>query len=180
MDLMTPKWILDNMTVEVEGEEVPRDVFDEIINDGNPYADIMKQSLWASYAYRAIGSCDLEYWVSAMRLRYYQIKDQYAVRFSVYDDFLSRFAEDGPDYSVGISEYETQTGDENNPQTPTITVEGGDVTDDVYLDRRSTTKARTRSFAGLDPATVREYADAVGNIGRVFAEEFSLQFAWVM
>ena len=58
--------------------------------------------------------------------------------------------------------------------------DGGDVTDDVYLDRRSTTKARTRSFAGLDPETVREYADAVGNIGKVFAEEFSLQFAWVM
>ena len=168
------------MTVEVEGEEVPRDVFDEIINDGNAYADIMKQALWSSYAYRAIGSCDLDYWISAMRLRYYQIKDQYSVRFAVYDDFFSRFQEDGPDYSVGLSEYETQTGDENNPQTPTVSVEGEEITDDVYLDRRTTTKARTRSFAGLDPATVAYYSDAVRNIQKDFSEEFRLQFAWVM
>lgn len=168
------------MTVEVEGEEVPRDVFDEIINDGNPYADMMKAALWADYAYRAIGSCDIDYWVSAMRLRYYQIKTQYSVRFEVYSEFLARFAEDGPDYSIGRVDYDTQTGDENNPQTPTITVEDDEITDDVYLDRRSTTKARTRSFAGLDPETVREYSDAVANIEKDFADEFRLNFAWVM
>lgn len=170
------------VTVEVEGveTEVPRDVFDEIINDGNAYASEMKAALWASYAYRALGSCDIDYWVEAMRLRYYQIKTQYVTRFAVYAEFLSRFEEDGPDYSIGRVDYDTQTGDENNPQTPTITVDQGEITDDVYLDRRSTTKARTRSFAGLDPETVREYSDAVGNIEKDFADEFRLNFAWVM
>ena len=193
-DVPTPKWIYDNetVTVEIEGVEtqVPRDVFSEIIDAGDDYADVMRQALWANYGYRGIGACpdpepdangntNIDYWLQAMRFRYWQIRTVYQARFAVFADFLTRLQQDGPDYSIGSTKYDSITGDENNPQDPVADWDDPYSTT-LYLDRRTWVRQNSKSFAGLDPETVAQYMDSIENIEKRFADEFREQFAWVM
>ena len=180
------------MTVEIEGVEtqVPRDVFSEVIDAGDDYADVMRQALWASYGLRGIGTCpdpepdangntNIDSWLQAMRFRYWQIRTVYQARFAVFGEFLQRLYDDGPDYSIGSTEFKTVSADENNPQEPMLDWDDP-VSTTLYVDRRNWYQQKTKSFAGLDPATVAAYMDSIVNLEREFANEFRYQFAWVM
>ena len=155
----TPKSILDD-------DEI--DVFEQIINDSNDYADIMKAALWARYGLRGIGNCDISYWIDATRLRYYQIKTIYLVKFQAIDEWLSSFSNDTIDMSDSHTEYKTVTEDEDTPDNPIET--------NKYLTNRNTVTYNGKSYGGLSSETVSRFIDSVSNIEEQFTNEFKLQF----
>ena len=154
----TPKSILDD-------DEI--DVFEEIIADSEPYYDVMRKALWTNYGLRGIGNCDIAYWISAMKLRYYQLDTVYNIKFQAIDEWLSSISS-SIDLSDSSSEYTMKTENEDTPDNPQEST--------VYLSDRNTVTYNGKSFSGLSSETVSRFSDWVKNIEKEFADEFRLQF----
>lgn len=154
----TPQSILDNDR---------RDVFEEIVPDTEEYAAEKRRALWSRYAYRGIGSCDLEYWIKAMQYRYQEISDMYDLQWRAWEQWLAANA-GTIDMTDGSSEYKTVTGTEDNPDNP----QG----DTVYLSDRVTVEYNGKQSGGLSIERVVRFRDAVYSIARMFSDEFREQF----
>ena len=145
------------------------DVFEEIIPDSDEYYDIMRQALWENYALRGIGNCDIAYWIKAMKMRYWQIKTEYIIKFKAVDEWLSTVGGNDPiDLSDSTSEYSTKTENEDTPDNPQGST--------VYLSDRNTVTYNGKSYSGLSSETVSRFIETVPNIERMFADEFRKQF----
>lgn len=156
----TPQSILDD-------DEI--DVFEEIIPDTDDYYDIMRQALWENYALRGIGNCDIAYWIKAMKMRYWQIKTEYIIKFKAVEEWLTAVGGNDPiDLSDSSSQYTSKTENEDTPDNPQGST--------VYLSDRNTVTYNGKSFSGLSSETVSRFIETVPDIERMFADEFRKQF----
>ena len=145
------------------------DVFEEIIPDSDEYYGIMRQALWENYALRGIGNCDITYWIKAMKMRYWQIKTEYIIKFKAVDEWLNTVGGNDPiDLSDSASEYSTKTENEDTPDNPQGST--------VYLSDRNTVTYNGKSYSGLSSETVSRFIETVPDIEKMFADEFRKQF----
>lgn len=149
----------------LEDDEI--DVFEQIIDDSEPYYAQMREALWSNYGLRGIGNCDIAYWIKAMQLRYRQIRTVYNVKFQAVTEWLTSIASN-IDLADSVSEYTTTTENEDTPDNPQGST--------VYLSDRNTVKYNGKSYGGLSSETVSRFMDSITNIEREFADEFRLQF----
>lgn len=149
----------------LEDDEI--DVFEQIIDDSEPYYAQMREALWSNYGLRGIGNCDIAYWIKAMQLRYRQIRTVYNVKFQAVTEWLTSIAQT-IDLADSVSEYTTTTENEDTPDNPQGST--------VYLSDRNTVKYNGKSYGGLSSETVSRFMDSITNIEREFADEFRLQF----
>lgn len=156
-----------------------RDVFKEIIPGSfNTWDDtpntgtvelVMWQILWQFYRYRGIGNCDVDYWVSCMRDRYYQISSVYKLKFKAHDEWIAaNMGSDPVDLSDGETHYTMKTENEDTPDNP----QGNT----VYLSDRNTVKYDGKTYGGLSSETVSRFIDAVPDLAQQFADEFRKLF----
>lgn len=148
IEVPTPQSIYD----EGEGSyPAETDIFDEIFDDsGLDNKEIMASSLWATYRYYMIGSCNIDTWVQAMKDRTAIIGPKWDAIFSklsdenvdlsdlhelIYDRVIRHEPIEGTDGDVRTISHEgdnkTLVEAESLPQTATQPVR--------YLDRRDTT-----------------------------------------
>lgn len=145
------------------------DVFEEIIPDSDDYYAIMRQALWENYALRGIGNCDIAYWIKAMKMRYWQIKTEYIIKFKAVEEWLTAVGGNDPiDMSDSSSQYISKTENEDTPDNPQGST--------VYLSDRNTITYNGKSFSGLSSETVSRFIETVPDIERMFADEFRKQF----
>lgn len=149
----------------LEDDEI--DVFEQIIDDSEPYYAVMREALWSNYGLRGIGNCDLAYWIKAMTLRYRQIRTVYNVKFQAIDEWLTSIT-GSIELADSVTEYTTTTENEDTPDNPQGST--------VYLSDRNTVKYNGKSYGGLSSETVSRFIDSVSNIEKQFADEFRLQF----
>ena len=149
----------------LEDDEI--DVFEQIVDDSEPYYAVMREALWSNYGLRGIGNCDIAYWIKAMQLRYRQIRTVYNVKFQAIDEWLTSIT-GNIDLADSVSEYTTTTENEDTPDNPQGST--------VYLSDRNTVKYNGKSYGGLSSETVSRFMDNVSNIEKQFADEFRLQF----
>jgi len=149
----------------LEDDEI--DVFEQIVDDSEPYYAVMREALWSNYGLRGIGNCDIAYWIKAMQLRYRQIRTVYNVKFQAIDEWLTSIT-GNIDLADSVSEYTTVSENEDTPDNPQGTT--------VYLSDRNTIKYNGKSYGGLSSETVSRFMDNVTNIEKEFADEFRLQF----
>ncbi len=149
----------------LEDDEI--DVFEQIIDDSEPYYAQMREALWSNYGLRGIGNCDIAYWIKAMQLRYRQIRTVYNVKFQAISEWLTSIA-GSIELADSVSEYTTVSENEDTPDNPQGST--------VYLSDRNTVKYNGKSYGGLSSETVSRFMDNVTNIEREFADEFRLQF----
>lgn len=149
----------------LEDDEI--DVFEQIIDDSEPYYTQMREALWSNYGLRGIGNCDIAYWIKAMQLRYRQIRTVYNVKFQAISEWLTSIA-GSIELADSVSEYTTVSENEDTPDNPQGST--------VYLSDRNTVKYNGKSYGGLSSETVSRFMDNVTNIEREFADEFRLQF----
>lgn len=149
----------------LEDDEI--DVFEQIIDDSEPYYSQMREALWSNYGLRGIGNCDLAYWLKAMRYRYRQIRTVYNIKFKAIDEWLTSIAL-SIDLADSTTEYTTVSENEDTPDSPAGST--------VYLSNRNTVTYNGKSYGGLSSETVSRFIDNVSNIEKQFADEFRLQF----
>lgn len=149
----------------LEDDEI--DVFEQIVDDSEPYYAVMREALWSNYGLRGIGNCDIAYWIKAMQLRYRQIRTVYNVKFQAIDEWLTSIT-GNIDLADSVSEYTTISANEDTPDNPQGTT--------VYLSDRNTVTYNGKSYGGLSSETVSRFMDSITNIEKEFADEFRLQF----
>lgn len=71
IEVETIQHIYDSQTVEIEGEDVPRDVVDEAMGmmvsvDFGVFASVVHDRIWSDFRLRMIGSCDTDTWVQLL------------------------------------------------------------------------------------------------------------------
>ena len=148
-------------------EDDEMDVFEEIIPDTEPYYDLMRKALWTAYGMRGIGNANIQYWIQAMKLRYWQINTLYNAKFQAVDEWLTANAL-SMDMADSQTEYTQISESEDTPDSPAGTT--------VYLSDRNTVKYNGKSYGGLSSETLRRFIDSVPNIEEEFAAEFKKQF----
>ena len=148
-----------------EDDEI--DVFEEIIPDTEPFYDTMRKVLWTNYGMRGIGNANIQYWIQAMKLRYYQINTMYNAKFQALDEWLTANAL-SMDMADSQTEYSQISESEDTPDNPAGTT--------VYLSDRNTVKYNGKSYSGLSSETLRRFIDAIPNLEKEFADEFRMQF----
>ena len=148
-----------------EDDEI--DVFEEIVPDSEPFYDIMRKALWTVYGMRAIGNANMQYWLQAMKLRYFQINTMYNAKFQALDEWLTANAL-SMDMADSQTEYSQISESEDTPDNPAGTT--------VYLSDRNTVKYNGKSYSGLSSDTLRRFIDAIPNLEKEFADEFRMQF----
>ena len=148
-----------------EDDEI--DVFEEIIPDTEPYYTLMRKALWTTYGMRGIGNANIQYWIQAMKLRYYQINDVYNVKFQAWSEFLAANAS-SIDMADSQTEYSQISETEDTPDNPAGTT--------VYLSDRNTVKYNGKSYGGLSSETLSRFMDAIPSLQEQFADEFKKQF----
>lgn len=148
-----------------EDDEI--DVFEEIIPDTEPFYDEMRKALWTTYGMRAIGNANIQYWIQAMKLRYYQINTMYNAKFQAVDEWLTANAL-SMDMADSQTEFTQISESEDTPDNPAGST--------VYLSDRNTVTYNGKSYGGLSSETLKRFIDAIPNLEEEFAAEFKKQF----
>lgn len=161
-DLLTPQRILDDDQVDVFEQIVPNTDYD--------YA-AKRNALWSTYRYRFIGSCDRTSWIAVMKDRYSLIMREYDMKMRAYAAMVTEVTTNGADLSAGSGESTVTTENEDTPDTAADSTK--------YLSTRTTVTAGSRTYEGLQSATVRDWMDGVARDPvRDFALEFSDLFVY--
>ena len=163
-DCMCSSCLPTPMSIQ-EDDEI--DVFEEIVPDSEPYFGPMRQALWTTYGMRGIGNPNIQYWIQAMKLRYYQINTMYNAKFQALDEWLTANAL-SMDMADSQTEYSQISESEDTPDNPAGTT--------VYLSDRNTVKYNGKSYSGLSSETLKRFIDAIPNLEKEFADEFRMQF----
>ena len=148
-----------------EDDEI--DVFEEIIPDTEPFYDIMRKALWTTYGMRGIGNANIQYWIQAMKLRYFQINTMYNAKFQAVDEWLVANSS-SMDMADSQTQYTQVSESEDTPDNPAGST--------VYLSDRNTVTYNGKSYGGLSSETLRRFIDEIPNIEEQFAAEFKKQF----
>ena len=150
----------------LEDDEI--DVFEEIIPDTDAYYAIKRQALWDTYALRGIGSCDLQYWLKAMKRRYGEIKTVYDVKLKALQIWLTSVSGNVIDMSDSSSEYSTITENEDNPDNPQGSTR--------YISDRNTVTYNGKSYTGMTSESLTRFTESIPDIEGSFADEFKRLF----
>lgn len=162
-------WCIPTPDSILEDDEI--DVFEQIIPNTEPLYQILRQILWDAYGSRGIGNCDVTYWIKQMQRRYGQIRYTYAMKFKVFDEWMTEILGTDPvDLSDGSTTYTTVSETEDTPDNPQGSTK--------YLSDRNTVTYNGKTFSGLSSETVSRFMDYVPDLCRQFADEFRLQFSW--
>lgn len=148
-----------------EDDEI--DVFEQIIPGTEPYYAIMRQALWSTYGLRGIGNANIQYWIQAMKLRYFQINTLYNAKFQAVDEWLTANSS-SMDMADSQTQYTQISENEDTPDNPAGST--------VYLSNRNTVTYNGKSYGGLSSETLRRFIDEIPNIEEEFAAEFKKQF----
>lgn len=152
----------------------PYDIFERIIPETDKYATEKRLALWDRFHDTGIGNDDEAYWIRCMKARADEISGRYDIKFRVYSEYKTRLeAADSIDLSDGkiVSNSVNRTYDP--PETPS-----GVKLAENFLAEQNRTDYEQDTFGGLEPETVRQYADAVDNPFETWAAEFDKLFYW--
>lgn len=159
-------------------EDEPRDVFAEIFPQyEDPEAAVpvelpnweeKRKAMWAEYHDTGIGNMDVDYWVRCMKAQASKIEDRYAVKFRAWSEYLARL-EDAESIDLADSSMESRSV-QKGYSPPNVQMSGA--TAESYLSDQNVNEFSQRTEGGLEPATVRDYGDAVSNPFETYAEEF--------
>ena len=152
----------------------PYDIFTKIIADTDKYAEQKRLALWDRFHDTGLGNDNEEYWIRCMKARADEIAGRYDIKMRAFTEYKARLeAADSIDLSDGkiVSNSVNRTYDP--PETPS-----GVKLAENFLAEQNRTDYEQDTFGGLEPETVRQYADAVQNPFETWASEFDRLFYW--
>lgn len=153
----------------------PYDIFERIIPNTEKYADQKRLALWDRFHDTGLGNDDETYWIRCMKARADEISGRYDIKFRVYTEYKTRLeaAE-----SVDLSDGQTVSNSVNRTFDPPEVASVAGKLAENFLSEQNRTDFEQTSFGGLEPETVRQYADAVQNPFETWASEFDKLFYW--
>ena len=164
-----------------DGEDVFETIFPQWVDPDDhtlgerPFWEEKRKALWARFHDTGIGNADKSYWERCMMGKALEIEDRYQVKFRVWSEYLARLANNSGDLDLSDGSMESESVNKNY-DPPEVTVVGA--TADNYLSDQNKTSFSQKTQGGLEPETVREYADAVMNPFESYAREFDKLFYW--
>lgn len=152
----------------------PYDIFTKIIPDTDKYAEQKRLALWDRFHDTGIGNDNEAYWIRCMKARADEISGRYDIKMRVWTEYKTRLeaAE-----SVDLSDGKIVSNSVNRTYDPPEVSIANKVAEN-YLADQNRTDYEQSSFGGLEPETVRQYADAVQNPFETWAAEFDRLFYW--
>ena len=152
----------------------PYDIFERIIPETDKYATEKRLALWDRFHDTGIGNDDEAYWIRCMKARADEISGRYDIKMRVYTEYKTRLeaAE-----SVDLSDGKIVSNSVNRTYDPPETPSGVKLAEN-FLSEQNRTDYEQESYGGLEPETVRQYADAVQNPFETWAAEFDKLFYW--
>ena len=152
----------------------PYDIFAKIIPETDKYATEKRLALWDRFHDTGLGNDNEEYWIRCMKARADEISGRYDIKFRVYTEYKTRLeaAE-----SIDLSDGKIVSNSVNRTYDPPEVSIANKVAENYLADQNRTDYEQT-SFGGLEPETVRQYADAVQNPFETWAAEFDRLFYW--
>lgn len=151
----------------------PYDIFERIIPDTDKYAEQKRLALWDRFHDTGIGNDDEAYWIRCMKARADEISGRYDIKMRVYSEYKTRLeAAESVDLSDGQIKSKSVSSVYDPPEVKTVHEA------DEYLAEQNKTEFDQQTFGGLEPETVRQYADAVINPFETWAAEFDKLFYW--
>ena len=152
----------------------PYDIFAKIIPETDKYATEKRLALWDRFHDTGLGNDNEEYWIRCMKARADEISGRYDIKFRVYTEYKTRLeaAE-----SIDLSDGKIVSNSVNRTYDPPEVSIANKVAENYLADQNRTDYEQT-SFGGLEPETVRQYADAVQNPFETWAAEFDKLFYW--
>ena len=152
----------------------PYDIFAKIIPETDKYATEKRLALWDRFHDTGLGNDNEEYWIRCMKARADEISGRYDIKFRVYTEYKTRLeaAE-----SIDLSDGKIVSNSVNRTYDPPEVSIANKVAEN-YLADQNRTDFEQESYGGLEPETVRQYADAVENPFETWAAEFDRLFYW--
>ncbi len=152
----------------------PYDIFERIIPETDKYAAEKRLALWDRFHDTGLGNDNEEYWIRCMKARADEISGRYDIKMRVYTEYKTRLeaAE-----SVDLSDGKIVSNSVNRTYDPPETPSGVKLAEN-FLAEQNRTDYEQQSYGGLEPETVRQYADAVQNPFETWAAEFDKLFYW--
>lgn len=152
----------------------PYDIFERIIPETDKYATEKRLALWDRFHDTGLGNDNEEYWIRCMKARADEISGRYDIKMRVYTEYKTRLeaAE-----SVDLSDGKIVSNSVNRTYDPPETPSGVKLAEN-FLAEQNRTDYEQQSFGGLEPETVRQYADAIVNPFEIWAAEFDKLFYW--
>ena len=152
----------------------PYDIFERIIPETDKYATEKRLALWDRFHDTGIGNDDEAYWIRCMKARADEISGRYDIKMRAFVEYKARLeaAE-----SIDLSDGKIVSNSVNRTYDPPETPSGVKLAEN-FLSEQNRTDYEQTSFGGLEPETVRQYADAVQNPFETWAAEFDKLFYW--
>ena len=152
----------------------PYDIFERIIPDTDKYAEQKRLALWDRFHDTGIGNDNEPYWIRCMKARADEVSGRYDIKMRAFVEYKTRLeaAE-----SVDLSDGKIVSNSVNRTYDPPETPSGVKLAEN-FLAEQNRTDYEQQSFGGLEPETVRQYADAVDNPFERWAAEFDRLFYW--
>lgn len=151
----------------------PYDIFERIIPDTDKYAEQKRLALWDRFHDTGLGNDNEEYWIRCMKARADEIAGRYDIKMRVYTEYKTRLeAAESVDLSDGEIKSKSISSVYDPPEVKTVHEAG------EYLAEQNKTEFDQQTYGGLEPETVRQYADAVVNPFETWAAEFDRLFYW--
>ena len=151
----------------------PYDIFERIIPETDKYATEKRLALWDRFHDTGIGNDDETYWIRCMKARADEVAGRYDIKMRVYTEYKTRLeAAESIDLSDGEIKSKSVSSVYDPPEVKTVHEA------DEYLAEQNKTEFDQQTYGGLEPETVRQYADAVVNPFETWAAEFDRLFYW--
>jgi hypothetical protein len=146
-----------------------RDVFKEIFSSCSNAADLEK-IMWSAYRYRGIGNADVDYWVQCMKGRAEILSYTYDLKFKAISELKLKVDTYGIDYTSSSLKSKSTAKHYDPPS-------GGSALNS-YVSEGDTTEFEQSGGSGLETESVRDWADAIPDVYREYANEFRDLFYW--
>ena len=152
----------------------PYDIFAKIIPETDKYATEKRLALWDRFHDTGLGNDNEEYWIRCMKARADEISGRYDIKMRAFSEYKARL--EAVD-SIDLSDGKIVSNSVNRTYDPPEVSIANKVAENYLADQNRTDYEQT-SFGGLEPETVRQYADAVQNPFETWAAEFDRLFYW--
>lgn len=151
------------------------DVFEIIFPDTDAYSAEKRLAMWSRFHDTGIGNADKTYWERCVKMKAQEVEDRYAIKFRVWSEYKARLAATKGDADLSDGKM-TSNSINRTYDPPEVAVQGKAAED--YLADQNRTDYEQKTYGGLEPATVRDYGDAVENPFERWAAEFDKLFYW--